>query len=62
MKGVRSGRAEKGSERRRTLAEVNLISESKPKTAAPDRRGCALPFIGVLVAGLGAVVAAGWHY
>lgn len=40
-KGSRANR----SERRRKLAEVNLLSEPRTRVVAP-RRGCVLPFFG----------------
>jgi hypothetical protein len=52
---------EKGSERRRRLAEVNLLSEPRTKSAG-TRRGCALlPIIGLgaTLLGIGAALVSG---
>lgn len=49
------------SERRRDLAELNLLSEHKAKSAPTRSRGCGLPFIGsgltLLVGGAAVLVA-----
>jgi hypothetical protein len=56
MKIKRSGQARE-TERRRNLAEVNLLSEGRDMAPA-SRRGCILPFIGVGVMLLAALAAA----
>ncbi|HUE59415.1 MAG TPA: hypothetical protein VMO88_07510 [Acidimicrobiales bacterium] len=48
MKARRS-RTERSAERRRKLAEMNLLSEQRTKQTTTRVRGCALPFIGALV-------------
>ena len=48
MKARRS-RTDHGAERRRNLAETNLLSEPRSRQTATRARGCALPFIGALV-------------
>lgn len=41
-------RGDRGADRRRKLAELNLLSEHKVKAApSRSRRGCTLPFIGL---------------
>jgi hypothetical protein len=54
------GRREKASERRRKLAEINLLTEPRAKLA-PSRRGCALPFFGSIVALLAATAGLWGH-
>ena len=49
VKAKGTGR-EKGSERRRKLAELNLLSSESRAKAAPARRGCLLPVVGIGVA------------
>jgi hypothetical protein len=47
---ARHNRIERGAERRRKLAEMNLLSEQRTTRQTMTRaRGCALPFIGALV-------------
>lgn len=46
---ARRMRSDKGAERRRNLAEMNLISEQRTKQTSPGARGCVLPFLGALV-------------
>jgi hypothetical protein len=46
---ARRTRTERGAERRRNLAEMNLLSEQRTNQTTPRARGCALPFIGALV-------------
>jgi hypothetical protein len=48
MKARRS-RTERSAERRRSLAETNLLSEQRTRQTTTRGRGCALPFIGALV-------------
>ena len=48
MKAKRN-RTERGAERRRNLAETNLLSEQRTRQTTARARGCALPFIGALV-------------
>jgi hypothetical protein len=45
---ARHNRTERGAERRRKLAEVNLLSEQRTKQTTTRARGCALPFVGAL--------------
>ncbi|MGA8921826.1 MAG: hypothetical protein WB682_01675 [Candidatus Dormiibacterota bacterium] len=56
MKIKRAGQSSE-TERRRNLAEVNLLVERSEK-APPSRKGCILPFIGVGVTLLAALAAA----
>jgi hypothetical protein len=42
----KGSRQEKHSERRRKLAELNLLSDPKAKAVVPNRRGCVLPILG----------------
>jgi hypothetical protein len=56
MKIKRPGPARE-TERRRNLAEVNLLVERGEK-APPSKRGCILPFIGVGLMLLAALAAA----
>lgn len=42
-------RTEHAAERRRNLAEANLLSEHRTNQTASRARGCALPFLGALV-------------
>jgi hypothetical protein len=42
-------RSDRGAERRRNLAETNLLSDQRSKLTTARARGCALPFIGGLV-------------
>jgi hypothetical protein len=53
---MKAKRPNKGSERRRNLAEVNLLTEHRARTA-PSRRGCVVPFIGIGLLALAAVAA-----
>ncbi|HEV2475620.1 MAG TPA: hypothetical protein VGX22_03705 [Candidatus Dormibacteraeota bacterium] len=46
---ARRNRTDRGAERRRNLAEVNLLSEHRTRQTTARARGCALPFIGALV-------------
>jgi hypothetical protein len=46
---ARRNRADRAAERRRNLAEMNLLSEQRTKQTTARARGCALPFIGALV-------------
>ena len=46
---ARRGRSESGTERRRNLAEMNLLSEQRTRQTTARPRGCALPFIGAFV-------------
>jgi hypothetical protein len=46
---ARHNRTERGADRRRKLAEMNLLSEQRTKQTTTRARGCALPFIGALV-------------
>jgi hypothetical protein len=46
----RRARPDRGAERRRNLAEMNLLSEQRAKQVSARARGCALPFLGALVA------------
>jgi hypothetical protein len=46
---ARQNRTERGAERRRKLAEMNLLSEQRTKQTTARARGCSLPFIGALV-------------
>lgn len=55
---MKARRANRGSERRRNLVEVNLLTEQRARTA-PSRRGCVLPFIGIGVLALAVVAALG---
>lgn len=41
-------RQERPAERRRNLIELNLLSEKRARQT-PTRRGCVLPFIGILL-------------
>jgi hypothetical protein len=55
---MKARRSNPSSERRRNLAELNLLTEHRAR-AAPTRRGCVLPFIGIFVLALAlALVAA----
>jgi hypothetical protein len=45
---ARQNRTERGAERRRKLAETNLLSEQRTRQTTTRARGCALPFIGAL--------------
>ena len=45
---ARRMRTERGAERRRNLAEMNLLSEQRTRQTTTRARGCALPFIGAL--------------
>ncbi|MGH7760793.1 MAG: hypothetical protein ACREOY_05180 [Candidatus Dormibacteraceae bacterium] len=57
---ARGLRPDRRSDRRRKLAELNLLSEHKVKAApSRSRRGCTLPFIGLggTILGLAAVLA-----
>ena len=49
---ARRNRTDRGAERRRNLAEMNLLSEQRAKQTTARARGCALPFIGALVVAL----------
>ena len=49
---ARRARTERGAERRRNLAETNLLSEQHTKQATARARGCALPFLGALAVGV----------
>jgi hypothetical protein len=42
-------RTDRGEERRRNLAEMNLLSEQRIKQTTERARGCALPFVGTLL-------------
>ena len=55
---MKARRSNKGSERRRNLAEVNLLAENRTR-AVPSRRGCVLPFIGIGVLALALAAALG---
>ena len=55
---ARSPKRPPQDERRRDLLEQNLLAEHGPKVAK-SKRGCALPFIGIGVAVVGACVALG---
>ena len=46
---ARRNRTERGAERRRNLAETNLLSEQRTRQTMTRARGCALPIIGGLV-------------
>jgi hypothetical protein len=46
---LRRARAKPGAERRRKLAEINLLAEQDTKQTAASARGCALPFIGLVL-------------
>jgi hypothetical protein len=46
---ARHSRTEPGAERRRNLAEMNLLSEQRGKQTTARARGCALPFLAALV-------------
>lgn len=46
---ARRVRTDRGAERRRKLAEMNLLSEPRSGQARARARGCALPFLGALV-------------
>jgi hypothetical protein len=53
---MKARRSNKGSERRRNLAEINLLTEPRARVA-PTRRGCVVPFIGVGLLALAAIAA-----
>jgi hypothetical protein len=49
-------RQERAADRRRNLVELNLLSEKRARQI-PTRRGCVLPFIGIL---LGLLATGAW--
>lgn len=53
---MKARRANKGSERRRNLAEINLLAEPRTRVV-PRRRGCVVPFIGIGLFALAALAA-----
>ncbi len=55
---ARGSRPARDPERRRNLAELNLLSEPRAK-AASSRRGCMLPLIGIGLTLLAAAAALG---
>jgi hypothetical protein len=55
---MKARRSNKGSERRRNLAEVNLLTETRTGVV-PSRRGCVVPFIGIAVLALALAAALG---
>ena len=46
---ARRMRTDRGAERRRNLAEMNLLSDQRPKQISARGRGCVLPFVGALL-------------
>ncbi|MFI5269225.1 MAG: hypothetical protein ACHQ7M_17765 [Chloroflexota bacterium] len=55
---MKARRPNRGSERRRNLAEVNLLAENRSRVV-PSRRGCVLPFIGIGILALALATALG---
>jgi hypothetical protein len=55
---MKAKRANRASERRRNLVELNLLTEHRTRVV-PSRRGCVLPFIGVAVLALALAAAVG---